>query len=97
MLKDGPPTVRSRLPAAVRIESHTGSASSYNAFSAKLSQHFGSGFTTLFSYTWSKALDENSAIRGTGDDFTAQDPHCRACEKGPAGFNIPHRLVTSIL
>ena len=69
----------------------------YNAFSAKLSQRFASGFTTLFSYTWSKAMDENSAIRGTGDDFTPQDPHCRACEKGPAGFNIPHRFVTSIL
>ena len=27
MLKDGPPTVRSRFPAAVRIESQTGSAS----------------------------------------------------------------------
>ncbi|MBC8126490.1 MAG: hypothetical protein H8M99_05010, partial [Gloeobacteraceae cyanobacterium ES-bin-144] len=70
---------------------------SYNAFSAKLSQRFSGGLTTLFSYTWSKALDENSAIRGTGDDFTPQDPHCRACEKGPSGFNIPHRLVTSIL
>ena len=47
----------------------------YNAFSAKLTQRFGSSLTTLFSYTWSKALDENSAIRGTGDDFT---PRTRA-------------------
>jgi len=69
----------------------------YNAFSTKLSQRFASGFTTLFSYTWSKAMDENSAIRGTGDDFTPQDPHCRACEMGPSGFNVPHRFVTSIL
>lgn len=69
----------------------------YNAFSAKLSQRFGRDFTTLFSYTWSKALDENSAIRGTGNDFAPEDPHCRACNMGPAGFNVPHRFVTSIL
>ena len=68
----------------------------YNALSAKLSQRF-RDFTTLFSYTWSKALDENSAIRGTGNDFAPEDPHCRACNMGPAGFNVPHRFVASIL
>ena len=30
----------------------------------KLSQRFGSNLTTLFSYTWSKSLDDGSAIRG---------------------------------
>ena len=69
----------------------------YNALSGKLTQRFGNNLTTLFSFTWSKALDENSAIRGTGDDFTPQDPHCRRCERGPAGFNVPRRFVTSIL
>jgi hypothetical protein len=69
----------------------------YNALSGKLTQRFGTSFTTLFSYTWSKALDENSAIRGTGDDFTPQNPHCRRCERGPAGFNVPHRFVGSVL
>ena len=37
----------------------------------------------------SKAIDENSAIRGTGNDFAPMDPHCRACNRGPAGFNVP--------
>ncbi len=36
----------------------------YNGLSAKLSQRFGTNLTTLFSYTWSKALDDGSAIRG---------------------------------
>ena len=27
----------------------------------------------MFSYTWSRALDENSAIRGTGSDFTLDE------------------------
>jgi hypothetical protein len=69
----------------------------YNAFSAKLSQRFSRSLTTLFSYTWSKALDENSAIRGTGSDFTLENQRCRSCDYGPAGFNIPQRFVASIL
>jgi hypothetical protein len=52
----------------------------------------------LFSYTWSKALDTISSIRGTnGADFTLEDQRCRACSYGPSGFNIPHRFVSSIL
>ena len=69
----------------------------YNAFSSKLTQRFGNRLTAMFSYTWSKALDENSAIRGTSTDFTLMNQRCRSCDYGPAGFNIPHRFVTSIL
>lgn len=69
----------------------------YNALSGKLTQRFGSSLTTLFSYTWSRALDENSAIRGTGSDFTLKDQRCRSCDYGPAGYNIPHRFVSSVL
>ena len=54
----------------------------YNAFSGKLTQRFGRNLTTLFSYTWSKALDENSAIRGTGSDFTLENQRCRSCDYG---------------
>ncbi len=69
----------------------------YNAFSSKLTQRFSSRLTAMFSYTWSKALDENSAIRGTGSDFTLMNQRCRSCDYGYAGFDIPHRFVTSIL
>ena len=51
--------------------------------------------TSMFSYTWSKALDENSAIRGTGSDFTLMNQRCRSCDYGPAGYDIPHRFVVS--
>ena len=40
----------------------------YNGLGMKLSQRFGSNLTTLFSYTWSKALDDGScasAVAGT--------------------------------
>jgi hypothetical protein len=69
----------------------------YNGLGMKLSQRFGSNLTTLFSYTWSKSLDDGSAIRGVANDFAPQDMRCRACEYGLASFNVPHRFVTSIL
>ncbi len=91
---------RNRAPypewQAIQFINGDGNAN-YNALSGKLTQRFGTNFTTLFSFTWSKALDENSAIRGTGDDFTPENPHCRRCERGPAGFNVPRRFVASVL
>jgi len=69
----------------------------YNALTSKLSQRIGKGLTTLFSYTWSKALDDSSAIRGTGNEFAPQNAHCRACDYGYSTFNIPQRFVASIL
>ncbi len=71
--------------------------------SAKLSQRFKAGLTSLVSYTWSKSLDDGSAIRGnavTGvanGDMYPENPLCRRCEKGPSAFNTPARLVASIL
>jgi hypothetical protein len=69
----------------------------YNSFSSKLTQRFSNRLTAMFSYTWSKALDENSAIRGTGSDFTLMNQRCRSCDYSYAGFDQPHRFVTSIL
>ncbi len=69
----------------------------YNSLTTKLSQRFSSGLTTLFSYTWSKALDDASAIRGPGNEFAPQDTRCRSCDYGLSTFNIPHRFVSSIL
>jgi len=69
----------------------------YNGLGMKLSQRFGTNLTTMFSYTWSKALDDGSAIRGPGNDFVAEDARCRACDYGYSTFNIPQRFVTSIL
>ncbi len=70
----------------------------YNGFSTKLSQRYKTGLTTLVSFTWSKALDNGSAIRGTTGDQYPQNPYCvLECEYGPSGFNTPLRLVTSVL
>jgi hypothetical protein len=69
----------------------------YNGVGAKLSQRFGKNLTTLLSYTFSKALDDGSAIRGPGNDFVPPNARCRACDYGPADFNVPHRFVGSVL
>src|SRR5262249_41653731 len=80
-----------------------GGRGNYNGLGVKLNQRFKSGLTTLVSYTWSKALDDGSAIRGTaitsinGGDMYPQNPMCRRCEYGPSAFNTKHRFVTSLL
>ncbi len=94
--------VQTRAPYpefAAGIEATEGwGVGNYNALSAKLSQRFKSGLTTLVSFTWSKALDDGSAIRGTLGDQYPENPHCiRQCEYGPSGFNTPVRFVSSIL
>jgi hypothetical protein len=69
----------------------------YNGVGAKLSQRFGTHLTSLISYTFSKALDDGSAIRGPGNDFVPPNARCRSCDYGPSAFNIPQRFVASIL
>jgi hypothetical protein len=70
----------------------------YNALSAKLSQRYKSGVTTLVAFTYSKALDNGSAVRGSTGDQYPENPYCIiTCEYGPSGFNTPFRLVTSIV
>ena len=83
-------------PAGIELTEGWGTGS-YNGLGIKLSQRFSSGFTALVSYTWSKALDNGSAIRGTSGDQYLENPHCGSCDKGPSAFNTPVRLVTSLL
>jgi hypothetical protein len=90
--------VREPYPEWHGIQFLTGDGTAnYNAFSGKLTQRFAANLTTMFSYTWSKALDQNSAIRGTGSDFTLENQRCRRCDHGVSGYNIPHRFVTSLI
>ena len=90
------------IPAGIELTEGTG-RSSYNGLSIKLNQRFKSGLTTLVSYTWSKALDDGSSIRGTSllgsnsADMYPQDARCRRCEYGFSAFNTPVRLVSSVV
>ncbi len=71
---------------------------SYHGLAGKFTQRFGSNLSTLLSYTWSKALDTASNIRGPSNDFSPQDARCpNSCEKGPSAYHVPQRFVASIL
>ncbi len=76
---------------------HSEGNGSYSGLGVKLTRRMSAGLTYLFSYTWSKSLDDASAIRGTNVDIFPQDSYCLSCEKGYSAFNTPHRMVTSIM
>jgi Carboxypeptidase regulatory-like domain/TonB dependent receptor len=67
----------------------------YNGVGTKLTHRAGNNLTMLLSYTYSKSMDDGSAIRGPGNDFVPPDARCRACDYGPSTFNVPHRFVGS--
>jgi Carboxypeptidase regulatory-like domain len=98
----GTAAVLSRLPfpefAAAGIQYlRADGVGNYNGVGVKLSQRYGTHLTTLFSYTFSRSIDDSTAIRGPGNDFVPQNARCRSCDYGPSGFNIPNRFVASIL
>jgi hypothetical protein len=68
--------------------------SNYNGFIAKFQRQFSGGLSVLANYTWSKALT-NSMQSGAGGTDSQLGAACRACDRGLAGFNQPHRLIIS--
>ena len=75
----------------------SGGTGTYNALSAKFTRRMSAGLTYMASYTWSKSLDDTSAIRGTNVDIFPQNSNCLACDKGFSAFNVPARFVASVL
>ncbi len=76
---------------------HSEGTGNYNGLGVKLTRRMSGGLTALVSYTWSKALDSASAIRGNYSDIFPQDNYCLGCDMGYSVFNTPHRFVTSTL
>lgn len=76
---------------------HSEGIGNYNGLGVKLTRRMNAGLTYLFSYTWSKAMDTASAIRGTNQDIFPQNSRCLACDYGYSAYNTPHRVVTSAL
>ncbi len=74
-----------------------GGVSSYNSLGTKLTKRLSGGLTVLAAYTWSRSIDDASAIRGQGDTIFPQNSRCLACEKAASAFNVPQRFVASIL
>ena len=75
----------------------SGGTGSYNALSIKGTRRMSNGLSFIASWTKSKSLDDTSAIRGTNVDIFPQNNNCLACDKGYSAFNVPNRLVASVL
>ncbi|MFN2510799.1 MAG: hypothetical protein ABR568_05070 [Pyrinomonadaceae bacterium] len=65
---------------------------------AKLERRFSSGFSLLQSYTWSHAIDNSTdGEDGNNGPVNPQNPFNTNAEKASSGFDIKHRLVTSVV
>lgn len=87
-----PSAIRWPQYSYVYFAAHAGFAS-YNAFNAKLQREFSGGFNLLANYTWSKALTNTQ--QGGANAPLNQMGSCLACDKGLAGFNVPHKLTAA--
>jgi hypothetical protein len=71
---------------------------SYHGLAAKVTKRYSAGLTFLAGYTWSKAIDNGSAIRThDGDTLFPQNSNCLSCDRALSSFHTAHRLVTSVL
>jgi len=72
--------------------------SNYNAASVKLTRRLSHGLTCLAGFTWSKAIDDGSAIRfANGDMQQPIDSYNLKHDRGLSQFNVGRRFVTSVL
>ncbi len=74
-----------------------GGKSNYNSLGTKFTRRLSKGVTLLAAYTWSKSIDDTSAIRGQSDTIFPQNSACLECERSVSAFNVPQRLVVSAL
>ena len=58
------------------------------ALAAKFTQRFANNLNSLLAYTWSKALDTASNIRGPSTDFSPQDARCPLPAKRPLRLSM---------
>jgi hypothetical protein len=69
----------------------------YNGLGLKLTQRLGKNATLLAGYTWSKALTEISAIRGSSGSFSPQNNLCRQCDYAVSDYDVPQRFTASAI
>ncbi len=96
----GTSSLPSRLPFSnigIMQTVQGGGNSSYNSLGLKLTRRLSSGLTLLGAYTWSKSIDDVSAIRGQSDTIFPQNSRCLACDRGLSAFNVGQRFVLSAL
>jgi Carboxypeptidase regulatory-like domain len=91
---------REPWPEYANIQTYGGwGKSNYNAASVKLTRRLAQGLTFLAGYTFSKSLDDQSAVNPANGNAprAPQNGWCIICEYGPSDYDTRHRLVTSVL
>jgi hypothetical protein len=90
---------RQPWPAYGRIQEVDGSVTSnYHAMNLKLQQRFAKGATYLLGYTWSKAIDNGSAIRvNDGDRLFPVNSYDIKAEHGLSQFHTGRRFIGSFI
>jgi hypothetical protein len=72
------------------------SSSNYSSLQTKFEKHFSGGLSFLASYTFSKAIDEQSnASLGFHDAGSFRTSNAPGWERGPSDFDVRHRFVIS--
>ena len=90
---------RAPYPEFGRIQEVDGSGrANYNGFSVKLEQRLSNGLSFVSGYTFSKSIDNASAIRNHGGDtLFPQNSYNLNAERALSSFNVKHRAVNSVL
>jgi hypothetical protein len=90
---------RAPYPEFGRIQLVDGSGkSNYNGLSFKLEKRMSNGLSFVSGYTWSKSIDNASAIRShNGDTLFPQNSYNLAAERALSSFHTSHRMVNSVL
>jgi len=72
--------------------------SSYHSLQTKLERRFSKGFSLLSAYTWSHAIDNSTdGEELPNPSVIPQNQFNTNAEKASSGFDIKHRLVTSLV
>ncbi len=70
----------------------------YHSLQAQFQCRFQTGLTGLFSYTWSKSIDNASNFfASAGDANYPQDSNNIAAERARSSFDVPHRFTGSFV
>jgi hypothetical protein len=68
----------------------------YHSLQGQITCRFREGLTGLFSYTWSRSIDNASNFfASSGDPNFPQNSYDTSAERGRSSFDIPHRFVGS--
>jgi len=79
----------------VSVSNNPAANSIYNALQLRAEKRFSKGVQFLFTYVWSKSIDESSSggaglnFLGAGGLGSLQDPNNRALERSVSSFNLP--------